>query len=255
MIKCPNEFLFSSGAWGCVYYIGCLRGMEEKWGTELSNKTFYGISAGSLIALTAVLKIKSEVIYKLYNEMAFSAKHDGVIRKMQIYHNRVIDELLKNEDAYKKACGKLKVGVTKFFNRFEWIDSWKSNADLRNTLHASMHIPFYSTYKPVIKQEKCLDGAFSLNLKKLLTSNRNILIISLEPYYSHLWFKPGILFSDKLSPCSHERQKYIYNHGYEGLLNWSGHYHYTPKRATIYNYITWFMTQIMWWTLRISRMY
>lgn len=141
----PPSFFFTGCAWGCAFHVGAYHGMVERWGVEkLACCKFGGNSAGCIMAVAAVTGASWELLEETYLQLAQQAKMDGVVGKMSIYHSAALEKLV-GPTTHLDVAGRLFVGVT-FASGFEVISSWASRAELLDTLHASMHIPFYCTH-------------------------------------------------------------------------------------------------------------
>ena len=119
---------------------------------------FSGNVSGALFAAVLASGVGWQLAEKVYWEMANDAVQKGVIQKMSIYHEYAIEIVLGYEvNIYQKLNGKLFVGISTWFDECQLISSWDNNEELRDTLHASMHIPYYCTH---IAKVKCNDGIF-----------------------------------------------------------------------------------------------
>jgi len=122
--------------------------MLEKWDKNNMKKIIWsGNSAGALFALAIVLEIPIDLMEQMYNRMLKYARKYGIFGKMSIYHDIIIDEVFETQkfkDAYKECNNRLYIGVTCFPCKYKLISHWNSNLELRNTLHQSMHFPFWS---------------------------------------------------------------------------------------------------------------
>ena len=82
-----------------------------------------------------------------------------------------------NGNEYQLLKDKLYIGITQPWSKIKLISSWESNRDLKNCIHASMHIPFYTTYIRKYKGKLGLDGGFS---RDLVAINKNTIGISCQ---------------------------------------------------------------------------
>ena len=242
VIKCPNTFMFGSAGFGGGYYIGVYKAMVERWGyTELQQKLYYGMSSGSVMSLYILLGYTWEDLDNEFIIVSKLAKRYGIFMKASYYHDKLLKRFVY-KDAYKKVSGKLFVGVTNFHGKFVIISQWKSNRDLIDTIHASMHIPYYSgRYINRLNNKRCIDGGCSIQNYDFLEEKTlkigvwatNIYDIKLTP---SLTFKnsakPNILYYHKIK-----------QQGYTQLLNWSGDYInnnvYKSNKNNIKLYIFW----------------
>ena len=117
----------------------------------------------------------AEDLDALYQKLAENASQRGVVGKMSVYHQEVIDGLLTasgRDDAAASlqrlnSGGALGVGTTGFFDAHSFHFAWGSLQELYDTLHGSFHIPFYCAFdgEPClawVKGQPVVDGAFSL---------------------------------------------------------------------------------------------
>lgn len=164
-----KSFYFSGCSWGCIYHIGVYKKICEIFSREeLDNMKWGGTSSGGLVALCIALSKTPDECLQLFNEFSDKAKKNGVFGKMSIYHRKILSMLCPDGgDEYKSLNGRLFIGITRFLCKFELISEWKSNKDLRDTLHASMHIPFYMTHIEKVKGKFAMDGGFSGNIANI----------------------------------------------------------------------------------------
>jgi hypothetical protein len=216
-------FFWIRGGFGGGYYIGVYKGMVERWGyKELQKKKYYGVSAGSIMALYILLGLTWEQLDNEFISISHSSKKNGIFLKASYYHNKSLEKFLY-KDAYKKISGKLFIGVTNFYGNLSVISKWKSDKDLIDTIHASMHIPYYcGSFTNRLNNKRCVDGGYSLNNYKFLEENtlkigvwnKNIYDVKLVP---SLKFKHS--YKSNL-----DYYKIIKKKGYVDILNWSGEY-------------------------------
>ena len=223
MVKFPDFFFFGSGGFGGGYYIGVYKGMVERWGyKELQEKKYYGVSAGSIMALYILLGLTWEQLDNEFIRISHSTKKNGIFLKASYYHNKSLEKFVY-KDAYKQMSGKLLIGVTNFYGEFILVSRWKSNKDLIDTIHASMHIPYYcGNYINRLNSRRCVDGAYSLknyifleeNTLKIGVWDTNIYDIKLVPSLTYKYSsKPNLDYYRKIK-----------KKGYKNILNWSGEY-------------------------------
>ena len=245
MVKCPTSIVFCSGSWGCSYYIGAFKAIQEKWSKdELIMCKFGGISAGSIIALGAALNISSDVLEEIYLELSDSAERYGVFGKMSRYHTKVLDKLITKPDDYKRVKNRLYIGLSNFYGKFVILSEWKSNKDLIDTLHASFHIPYYTTYTRKINNKIAIDGAFTSGWFKIEPTSL-VIGCRLRDKEGHIVCKPMLTIKEVFKP---NRTKYydISKKGYTDLMNWDGTYKdiILPKKNHI--------TLSLYWMMRYS---
>ena len=165
-----KSFYFGGCAWGSIYYIGVYKKIwEDTQGKMNIDEILWGgSSSGALIACCAVLQKSPEVLIAMYEKLAKYAREYGVFGKMSIYHEFVLDDFYPDGgDEYKLVNGKLFIGVTKFLCNFELVSEWTSNRELKDCVHASMHIPFFTTHTTPLKTGIAIDGAFLQNCCQL----------------------------------------------------------------------------------------
>ena len=192
MSKNNESFYFSGCSWGCIYHIGVYKKIYERFSRdELDNMRWGGTSSGGLAALCFALSKTPDECLQIFNEFSNIAKVFGVFGKMSIYHKKILSMLCPDGgDEYKSLNGKLFIGVTRFICKFELISEWKSNKDLKDTLHGSMHIPFYMTYIERVQNKLAIDGGFSGNIAKI---DKNTITIS--PTINLADIRPEILLT------------------------------------------------------------
>ncbi|KAL1510117.1 hypothetical protein AB1Y20_006449 [Prymnesium parvum] len=157
----PPSFFFTGCAWGCGYHVGAYRAMIERWGlAALRSCSFGGNSAGVLIALCAAQGLAWEVAEALYLELVDRAVAGGVVGKMSRYHAAALERLV-GPDTHTQLAGRLFVGVSYFPFKYEVSSSWRSREELINTVHASMHIPFYCQHIETVNGRRACDGGLA----------------------------------------------------------------------------------------------
>jgi hypothetical protein len=174
MAKPPSCIYLSGASWGCAFYIGCFKAFIKRYGHRKMRKVvIHGDSAGAMIGLALVIS-SPKTAETIYKELARRANKNGVMFKMTKYHNKALDLLLADPNAYKKVNGRLRVGVTLYPNKYKVYDNFESNEHLRHIMHCSFHVPFYTTYPAKIKGRIALDGSFANDLSRI---PRSVLII------------------------------------------------------------------------------
>lgn len=238
----PFIFFFCGSAWSLPFLIGVYKGMIQKWGyLELSKCKFGGNSGGALIALCATLGITFEKIEILYNKLLQIAVLYGSFSKISIYHSIVLSDILLDINDYKKVNNKLFIGVTYFFNKNILISNWENNEELINTLHASMHIPFYCTYKKLLKLNQiAIDGSFSNTYNKI---DSNTLIINPLSNNGHICNNISLLKC--LAPLDNKKSNQLIKIGINQIKIWNGHYKKLESNVSFSNLII-----IIVWILR-----
>ena len=246
MIECPKRILFTSGSWGCSYYIGVLKSMREKYGYDKVSKCkFGGISAGSLIALGAILNISDLKLEQIYLNLTRKAIKNGVMGKMSFYHRDALKHMLVNQNDYEKVNGKLYIGLTNFYGKFYVKNHWNSNKELLDTLHASFHIPYYTTYTNKVDKKIAIDGAFSRSSFKIDGKKTLIVGCMMNTDEGDIICKPKLKGRDVYKP-SIKKYYEISNRGYEDFKIWNGTYKNVKQSRKNY------MILSLYWILRYS---
>ena len=62
-------------------------------------------------------------------------KKYGVFMKMSKYHDKVLDILLNDPNAYLQVNNKLSIGITLINGKHIRVEKWNSNQELRDNLH------------------------------------------------------------------------------------------------------------------------
>ena len=156
-----SEFVFfSGGGLSAAFYVGIYKKMSEVWGYEgLFKAKYLGNSAGALMSFLILSEKKYQDMDKLYLTFLKDIEKTGIFGNVSNYINDVLNSILVNEDDYKKYNYRLYIGLTEFPLKYKIIYEWKNNQELIDTLHASMHIPFYSTHTKKINNKIYIDGA------------------------------------------------------------------------------------------------
>eukprot|EP01084_Bolivina_argentea_P121051 214584_1 len=223
----PTHIFFAGASWGCGFYIGAYKALQEKYGLETLSKCKYsGNSAGALIALLGAVGLDWKVAEKVYLTCLNQAVEHGVFQKMSIYHDIAMDEVLKKSDEmYKELNNKLFVGVTHFIDSYELISKWNNNKELRDCLHASMHIPYYCTHINKIGTKKgnkiCIDGSFSTMFHRF---DKTTLVMTAMSHKGDISSDPELtFFKDCYSPDLENYYK-MRDNGYHAMNKWNGRY-------------------------------
>lgn len=164
-----TSFVAEGCSWGCIYYIGLYKSFKSTYSDEqMLSMKFGGSSSGCIFALAACLNKSVEEGLSMYHELAHVADTFGVFGLMSVYHEIVLRQWLPHGgDQYLKLRDRLHINVTRFICRSEVISDWKSNDDVIDALHASMHIPFYMSYIRSVRGRWGIDGGLSQNIFKL----------------------------------------------------------------------------------------
>ena len=101
-----------------------------------------------------------QFLEKVYLELAEKAAVKGVIGKMTEYHAAALEQLI-GPDTHIEVAGRLFLGVTYFPLQYEVTSSWATREELLNTMHASMHIPFYCQHIEAVNGRMACDGGLA----------------------------------------------------------------------------------------------
>jgi hypothetical protein len=157
-IKLPTSFFFSGGGFSCCFHIGVYKAISEIWEyKDIWKLKFIGNSGGALVSYFILNKLKYQELEKKFIKLNKMIENNG-INNLSNYVNKLISELLKKDNDYKKFNNKLFIGITKFPNTYVVRSVFKSNKDLIDTLHSSMYIPFYTKYLKKVDNKIYIDG-------------------------------------------------------------------------------------------------
>ena len=175
-VPAPSSLFFDGCSWGCIYYAGVYRGLWRRCGAEaLATVRWGGASSGALMALGGALGKTPADVRALYDELAHVASLYGVFGKMSVYHEVVLARWLPDGGSeFRRLNGRLFVGLTRPVDRFELVSEWDSNEELRDTLHGSMHIPYYMTHLAKVKGGWALDGGFAFAGRRATIDARTV---------------------------------------------------------------------------------
>ena len=232
-ITVPSHIFFCGGAWGCSFHIGVYRALQEKYGLEnLSKIKFAGNSAGALIALGCANGVTWKELEEIYLESMNNAKTNGVFGKMSIYHDNVINKVLTQQESYKKLNDKLIVGITTFLTKYTLISRWNNNDELRNCLHASMHVPYYCTFIEKYNNKRAIDGGI---IEDFYRFNESTLVISLLDKRGDIYPKPLLgIFKDCYSPDLNNYYR-LRDNGTKMMNQWDGKFKSKESELDIKN--------------------
>ena len=160
------------GSWATAFHIGVVRAMEERWETHSDGKKgrlcenlrISGDSAGAAISSGWALGMHWKELRALYSRLATRARNEGVwCGRMTVFHDDMLDTILGYDHEPCRTLRKrgFAMGVTRFFGRYEVRSEWNDLDHLRQTFHASFHVPLYCAYQPVLDGAQALDGGFS----------------------------------------------------------------------------------------------
>jgi len=218
----PESCFFEGCSWGCIYYLGAYVALRDTLPPEhMSRLKWGGYSSGALVALGAALgKTPAELRY-MYNDLAEAAREYGVWGKMSVYHAVAMGRWIPREGSEFKALnGKLYVGVSRVFSRFELISEWDSNQALLDTLHASMHVPFYMTHLAPVQGRWAIDGGFGYH-PSLIPQQLSAVTVNVDnDGMAHVHPDVSVPLSQKFSlPCS-ERVSALIAQGNRDMTAW-----------------------------------
>ena len=263
----PSHIFLEGGAWGCAFHVGVYKALQEMYGLDaLKDVVFGGNSGGASLACCMASGIGWEKAEQLYLSMLKNVLKD-IFPRFSLYQNNSISAVFDNDpNFYKKVNNKLNIGVTYFVDEYELISKWESNEELRNTLHASMHIPFYCSVTEKIKSNdgiyrRAIDGGCGKHFHRF---NENTLVIGILSSCSDI--KPNKLKLEIFGNLAIPDLKTFYllkQHGYDTMINWDGKYkwkQYNQMRKVKYGrklkgraYGKWKKPLIiLWWILRLS---
>jgi len=165
----PSSFWFRGGSWGIIYYSGVYKAIKKKYTKkQLANVKWGGVSAGAIVSLFGALELEPRKCSALFDKLAVLASTHGSFGNLSIYHDMFLNDLLPdNGNEWKKLNNKIFIGITRFPFTQEIISTWRSNKELRDTLHASMHLPFYMSCKNKVNGIIAIDGDIIPNNVKL----------------------------------------------------------------------------------------
>ena len=168
-----DKLYFGGGAFGFSYYIGVLRALYEN---NHRASTVYGNSAGALMAMLYLLRMPTEDIDNLFQDVIRNTVAAIQSRPLDISSYQLTEPNLrlfeviraKYPNAYKICNRRLHIGITKVTSGFQWKSRFSSNLELFNTLLCSYNIPFVCNYLAEIDGEKCIDGCLGFNMSRHL---------------------------------------------------------------------------------------
>eukprot|EP01035_Chromulina_nebulosa_P020021 gene20021-25997_t len=180
-ISLPKSIHFGAVAWGCGFYVGVHRAMEEKWGMDFHSKliSVHGDSAGVFFALGIALGKSSEYMNHLYKTLSLRAHNEGIHKNTDII-NDALDGMLHDKEAYNIVSNRLSIGVTEFPLHHVRYTKWSDNNELRDCLHGSMYLPLYCSLIQPVSGQYVIDGGFSFAGEYLHHGNES-LFIGIDP--------------------------------------------------------------------------
>ena len=247
----PSSIFWCGGAWGIAFSFGVYKAMHELWtSNEISNiKYIGGNSAGAMLAVCMRLGIPFNELESEFIKSIKIAEQNGVWGKVSKYHEAMMDNILSKDSlSYKKLSNNTHIGVTTFPFKFELISKFYSNNDLKNCLHASMHLPLYCSNINLIKNKsiRAIDGSFSSHYYKF---DNKCLNISITSNYGEIHPNPKLTVQDRIQPTLNNYYK-MRNMGYNMFIKWNKNKKYnklkvkSPKmefQAYIWLTIFWFL--------------
>ena len=239
----PSYIFFAGAAWGCGFYIGVYKALEEMYGLELLKKVkFAGNSAGGLFAACCAAQVGWQRAEKIYLSLAGNAIKKGVFQKMSIYHEGSMDNIFSDDKAiYERVNGKLFIGISTWFDDYHIISSWQNNKELRDCLHASMHIPYYCTHTAKVR---CVDGRLRRAIdggcgKSFHRFGRDTLVVTVLNKQGDIISDPTLtMMGDCYEPDVAKYFK-MRDNGYKAMKKWDGNYKwveydkYTQSKYTL----------------------
>jgi len=222
-MQLPFDTLYFGGAaWGCTFFIGVVRGIEERFGANWSDRVMItGDSAGALIGVAAALGKSADHLEKLYTKLAASAQQHGAVGLMSEWHRRALAGILDDDpEAYKRLNGKFAVGTTSFFGQHLWHTQWSSNDDLLQCLHGSFHIPFYCTTTARVKGTFALDGAYSCAGTDMYGAPESTLWVSVGDKEADIACQPPMSTLECTFPLVGAQYQQRHDLGYDTCCKW-----------------------------------
>ena len=209
-------------------FMSIYKALQEMYGLELlKNVKFSGNSAGALFAACCAMGVGWKQAEKVYLEMADDGIKQGVFQQMSIYHNHAMDTVINNDmNAYKQLNNKLFVGLATWFDEYRLISSWDNNQELRDTLHASMHIPYYCTH---IAKIRCNDGVYRRAIdggagKQFHRFGQDTLVITAMSTKGDIISDPSLTFMGDCYQPDLKKYDKMRDNGYKAMMEWDGKY-------------------------------
>lgn len=169
----PPSIYLDGGAWACGFLVGVHKVFVEYWGQDFAKKCIIqGDSAGALMALVFAANLPTNALEYIYE----CCVRWSYFRLSDI-HDAIIDAIYAVEpELHINVRGRLQLGVTYFPRKHEWVTEFRDKEHVRQTLHASMHIPFYCRKIPIIDNQSIMDGAISTGGRHLAHGDNTLLI-------------------------------------------------------------------------------
>jgi len=217
----PSSIYFGGCAWGCAYYVGVFKAMEERWGKGFHKKTLItGDSSGALIAVGISLGFSPDEMGQIYESLAKNASMHGVIGKMGTLAEKCVEHLLSADPvAYQTLQGWFAVGTTRFPFNHHWHWNWESNQDLADCIIGSLHIPLYCCEsRKSVQGSIVVDGAYSMAGSDLVHGDKT-LYVGIDP---HAEVGRSLNNNQMLFPLYGREYLDIVESGYQAMKNWDG---------------------------------
>jgi len=223
------EISFSGCIWRCPFYAGVYKGLIDLYGYDrVQQLKIGGTSSGSLMALGIVMGCRWEYLCDLYKKIVKYSDHYGIYGVASIYVEIFLDKLIKNEDDYKKANGRLFIGITKFFNNKVIISSWKNNDELKNTIRESTYIPYYVSRK---MNTITIDGRLSGGPVKI--SDNTIFISGNSDENCHIGTSMKFSMGEGLFTLKEPMLTKVFDDGYNATTNYFNKFDGTVDKLNI----------------------
>ena len=120
---------------------------------------------------------------------------------------------------------RLFIGVTTFIDEYRIMSHWNSNEELRNCIHASMHIPYYCTHieKTRVNHEsrRAIDGGFGKTYQRF---NEKTLVVTALSDDGDIVSNPPLHFLKDCYKPNLQRYYKMRNNGYSAMMQWNGKY-------------------------------
>ena len=215
----PRTLVFDGCSWGCVYYLGVYDALHaEHTPTSFAQCRWGGWSSGALFALAGALYKTPDECRALLEEMSAVAERNGVFGNMSIYHDVALLRWLPDDGReWARLNERLWVGVTRSVARFEWVTRWTSNADVRATIHGSMHLPYYMTCTDLVQGRRAIDGGFAFT-RAAARIDDHTTQVSATRLSADIHPVPALTLSQCFSPVPRTQRRVLERRGYEDAV-------------------------------------
>eukprot|EP01041_Mallomonas_annulata_P009552 gene9552-19852_t len=215
----PKSIYFGGSAWGCAFYVGVYKAMEERWGKGFQSRVLItGDSSGAIFAIGIALGFSPEEMENIYLNLAKNASMIGVVGKMGTIAQMSLETLLADPFAYQQLKGIFGVGTTKFPFNHQWHWKWDSNEDLAACIKGSMHIPLYCERQQPVQGSIVVDGAYSMSGSDLVHGD-DTLYVGIDP---HAEVGRSLQNNQMLFPLYGQEYIDIVESGYKAMKQWDG---------------------------------